>query len=327
MRATPVVTVLLFLLGAPVLSAEGVKIVCAARAGGAIRIDGVLDEPAWQRAESIEDFLEIGDPVPHPTRMRLLYDDNTLYLGVECTRSDVDRLKKGMADFLAKQKGKTGYRIGDFVNQYSLEVFLDPGASGVNSYQFLVNIAGQSTGQFNGDFDPFPVRPAHKSSLTDTGWTTELAFPMASMLGAKLVEGEAWGFNLVRNDKRDSACVIWRPVGPIFYTPSQYGRMVVGDYATWWRRQVEEQASGELTGIGHRMGSYQKRNRHVKPLYEVAQRKIEALRSIKNKSGLKTREGFLMVYRQFPAVASAVHRLRALCATLDGQRGPSQGGK
>jgi len=320
LKATLVVTALLPLLGAPVLRAEGVKIICAARTEKAVQIDGVLDEPAWQRADAIEDFLEIGDPVPHPTRMRLLYDSKTLYLGVECMRPDVAPFKKEIADFQASYKGRE-----NSVLQYGLEVFLDPGASGVNSYQFVVNVAGETIARFKTDWDPFPVKPTYRSRLTDKGWSIEIAFPLASMRGAKLVEGEQWGFNLVRNDR--AACVIWKPVGTVFYTPSQYGRMMVGDYATWWRRKVEEEAVSQVADVGRRMDRYQASNRWVKPLYDAALSDIQSLHAIKDKNGLKTRQGFVTVYRKSPAVAAAVHRLRALCATLDGEPGADKGSK
>ena len=57
------------------------------RSTSGFRIDGVLDEPAWQRAATIELPFEIwpGENVPAPARTvcRLAFDNDALYLGCE----------------------------------------------------------------------------------------------------------------------------------------------------------------------------------------------------------------------------------------------------
>src|SRR5947208_16808908 len=60
----------------------------ARRATGTIRIDARLDEGDWQRAEPIGPFrqrepLENGEP-SEQTVVRVLYDDNALYIAVVC---------------------------------------------------------------------------------------------------------------------------------------------------------------------------------------------------------------------------------------------------
>jgi len=52
------------------------------RAASPIQIDGKADEPAWEAAGKIE------VPAPSPTTVRLLWDDNFLYLAFECEDSD-----------------------------------------------------------------------------------------------------------------------------------------------------------------------------------------------------------------------------------------------
>src|SRR5574340_738415 len=53
---------------------------------GSITIDGQLDEPAWQHAGVIEDLTQQsphpGQPTPFHTKLLLLHDGHTLYLGV-----------------------------------------------------------------------------------------------------------------------------------------------------------------------------------------------------------------------------------------------------
>lgn len=51
-----------------------------------IIIDGNLNEPIWQNVESISDFsqreLNEGNKVTERTEVKLLYDDENLYVGV-----------------------------------------------------------------------------------------------------------------------------------------------------------------------------------------------------------------------------------------------------
>jgi len=62
----------------------------AKRCAGKILIDGVLDEPAWGTANVIA-LREgaLGGPVRYGTRVRMLWDDEAIYLGFECDDPDV----------------------------------------------------------------------------------------------------------------------------------------------------------------------------------------------------------------------------------------------
>ncbi len=62
----------------------------ARRVKGAITIDGVLDEPAWKNAPVIR-LREgaLGGPVKYATRVRMLWDDEAIYLAFECDDPDV----------------------------------------------------------------------------------------------------------------------------------------------------------------------------------------------------------------------------------------------
>ena len=70
--------------------------VTAVRAEQPIKLDGVLDEPAWQNARPITDFVQIqpdeGAPPSLPTEIRLLFDQKYLYFGFTCYDDQIDRL-------------------------------------------------------------------------------------------------------------------------------------------------------------------------------------------------------------------------------------------
>ena len=87
-----VVTLLVLSGGLAAPSEEAASAVCAEtdignysarRTVGAIKIDGLLDEASWQRAEKSRRFVDMvsGDPAWYDTRMATLWDDENLYVG------------------------------------------------------------------------------------------------------------------------------------------------------------------------------------------------------------------------------------------------------
>src|SRR4051812_40002376 len=68
----------------------------ASRATGAINIDGKLDEPAWQTAVPSSSFTQsypkVGAQPTDSTQVRVLYDDNALYIGVRMFDSRPDSI-------------------------------------------------------------------------------------------------------------------------------------------------------------------------------------------------------------------------------------------
>ena len=65
----------------------------AARRSGEIRIDGHADEPAWKTAQVGENFIQAepddGRPATAATRFRILWDDDSLYVAIECDEHEV----------------------------------------------------------------------------------------------------------------------------------------------------------------------------------------------------------------------------------------------
>jgi Carbohydrate family 9 binding domain-like len=61
----------------------------AARVGHAPRLDGTLDDPLWQTAEPISDFLQkepsAGQAATEQTEVRILYTQHEVYFGVRCS--------------------------------------------------------------------------------------------------------------------------------------------------------------------------------------------------------------------------------------------------
>ena len=72
--------------GTAAASAPAVKVMRATRTSASINIDGKLNEAAWASATPATDFTqsypEVGAKPTDPTEVRILYDDDALYVGV-----------------------------------------------------------------------------------------------------------------------------------------------------------------------------------------------------------------------------------------------------
>src|ERR1700716_543427 len=89
-------------VGASAASAAGtVRTMRAARTSSSINIDGKLNEPAWAAAPPATDFTQsypqVGAKATDPTEVRVLYDDDALYVGVRMFDSHPDLIAAQLA--------------------------------------------------------------------------------------------------------------------------------------------------------------------------------------------------------------------------------------
>ena len=79
---------------------EEMKVICASRTETPPVLDGILDDPCWQKAEVRSDFTSpgAGQSLIRRTTMRALYDQNNIYFGFEVFWDDAELLKKGVSD-------------------------------------------------------------------------------------------------------------------------------------------------------------------------------------------------------------------------------------
>lgn len=97
---------------------------------GAITLDGVLAEPAWQSADAVSDFTAPQGAKPFETVVKALHDDQRLYLGIRCQVDDRASI------VVVQPEGGAVYRDD------SMEIFLDPAHDARNAWQIAVNAAG-----------------------------------------------------------------------------------------------------------------------------------------------------------------------------------------
>jgi hypothetical protein len=134
------------------LSAQPKQYECH-RADSALKIDGRLDDAAWSKAPWTDAFQDIrGEDWQDPrfrTRMKMLWDDEFLYIGVELEESDI------WATLTAHDA--VIFHDNDF------EVFLNPTGDGLNYFEFEINA-------LNTGWDLFLAKPYNKGGKADNSW-------------------------------------------------------------------------------------------------------------------------------------------------------------
>jgi Carbohydrate family 9 binding domain-like len=177
-------------------------------ASGPIKIDGVLDEAAWEKAAVLKDFAVYWEhrSAKTATKARLLWDDSYLYFAAEMEDSDL------YAD-VTQRNGMT------WTNDV-FELFFKPSAQKLAYYEFQVNAANTQLELFlpsrgSGGYQRFApltkfgMESAVKRNGTlnnpedkDTGWTVEGRISLTAFLasGDQPRPGAKWRFALCRYD-------------------------------------------------------------------------------------------------------------------------------
>ncbi len=213
-------TVLFLLLGLTTAQAQPVVAtdearpsVTAARFESAPVIDGKLDDPQWRDAAVLGELKQIrpgnGQPVSEPTEILIAFDKDALYIGARMA----DR--RGPAAISATTM-RQGSRLPD---DDRLAIILDPAGTGRGAYRFEVNLnsvrndALYQNGQFANEWTAIWEA---KATLTDEGWSAEMAIPFKTLPNDPNVE--AWGLNVSRAIRGKGEEALWvsrnRSFGP-----------------------------------------------------------------------------------------------------------------
>lgn len=217
-------------------------------------IDGKLDDGCWAMAAAMGEFRAlsyyklpvgpIGQHAPVQTRGYLLYDDETLFVGVHCDEPEMESLRMDVGP---------ERHDGPILSQDdTIELYLFPDESTVLAqheaepmrfFHFAVNPAGArydgiGIPGYHGRFDPQWTAAASRG---DDSWQVELAIPFAQ-LGTAVADGTKWKATIVRNrigkgEGNDYSS--WAPVTKFrfshpryfqdFHDPSSLGQILFRD--------------------------------------------------------------------------------------------------
>ena len=190
-------------------------------------IDGRLDDTCWQRAGIAENFsntANISEPRPsQQTKVYLLHDEDSLYVGYRCFESDLDSLRQEKTD-----RDATGLWGDDCV-----ELFLVPPDSsfpgiaivGTKYYYLLANslgTQGDNVGLFK--VDQWDGKWQARTSREEDAWTVEMKIPFREV-DSRPREGAPWRVNFTRSQKRLGENSSWSPLDLKFHDPPRFGNM------------------------------------------------------------------------------------------------------
>ena len=183
-------------------------VVRAVRTESAPKIDGRLDDAAWKSAGLIP-RLRQKLPVAYAeasaqTEIRILYDDDFLYIGVRAFDAAPDKV-------IARKMVRDGNMSGDDRITISLDTFLD----GRNGYHFEVNPLGNKrdglieNGTASFQWDGIWYADAR---IDAKGYTVEIAIPFQTLSIA--ADKTSWGLQVVRYTKRNGEEDRWASPTP-----------------------------------------------------------------------------------------------------------------
>ena len=208
-------------------SAAAANVATAARATEAPTLDGdVLGDPAWANAAPISGFTQEqpneGQPVSERTEVRVLFTNDTLYIGAVMYDSDPSGIIVSDAR-----------RDAPLDDTDSFQMIVDTYRDRQNGFVFGTNPAGieydgqvtnegqgggglgfgsmQSGGSGSGFNINWDAAWTVRAKTGEHGWSAEFAIPFRT-LRYPSSESQTWGINFQRNIRRKNERAYWAPI-------------------------------------------------------------------------------------------------------------------
>ena len=175
------------------------------KASSKIKIDGLLDEAAWESAGQTSDFWkkwpnDVGRPV-RQTYVKMSYDDQFLYIGIKAIDTNyyvVQSLKRDQGFFMSD----------------AVTIAIDPVNQRTNGFLFSItpyNVQSEdlvASGQNNGELSfSWDNKWISATTRHPNYWIAEIAIPFKTL---RFKEGKTkWGINFLRTDVKNNEFSSW----------------------------------------------------------------------------------------------------------------------
>lgn len=162
-----------------------------------IKIDGILDETAWEKAKKIRNFKQIkphkGKPVSYATSIRALYSAKMIYFAFVCDDPNTNKIVASKS------------RDGAIGTEDSVVILLDTFNDNQNAYLFAVNSRGGKLDlkilQNGKSWDmKWDKDWQFACKVNQTNWVAEIGIPFKQIAFDK--NGTSMGFTAIRNIPR-----------------------------------------------------------------------------------------------------------------------------
>jgi len=167
-----------------------------------IKIDGIMDEVAWEKAVKMEIPYEYWPlenvPAPVKTECMITFSESRLYFGFRCFDPDPKKIRAHLMDRDA---------IETFVMDDHVTILLDTFNDERRAFQFRINPLGvQADASFSEleGFEDFSWDAIWKSAgkITDFGFVVEVAIPFNQLRFPRTQGKQTWGISLDRTYPR-----------------------------------------------------------------------------------------------------------------------------
>lgn len=217
---------------AEIVRAQDPRSLTAKRTDAPIRIDGSLNEKEWLGAALADDFVTysptIGEQPVNRTEVKLLYDDNALYIAARLYVREGSKIPGGLCG-----------RDEISMNADYFHLTLTPFNDGQNLYEFIVSSANVQVDQ---KLITHQIENLHSGSdshgggavnseseykeqadiewdavwdsevqITENAWMLEMRIPYAAFRFLK-EKNMTWGINFWRVDRNNKETSTWNPV-------------------------------------------------------------------------------------------------------------------
>ncbi|MEX2465582.1 MAG: DUF5916 domain-containing protein [Gemmatimonadota bacterium] len=159
-----------------------------------MRIDGVLDEPAWENARLFTRFVQEqpveGEPAEHETEVRVLFGDGAIWVAARMWDSEPEGIVAQLD------------RRDDRGQSDTFSMHLDPNLDGLTGYMFGVSAANvqrdmymYNDDQLDGAWDAVWSSGVR---IDEQGWTLEMRIPLSQIRYEASDDPQTWGINFFR---------------------------------------------------------------------------------------------------------------------------------
>jgi hypothetical protein len=169
----------------------------ATRAPLPVQVDGRLDDEAWRGVEPFTAFTQRdpdeGAPATERTELRLLYDDDALYVGVRLHDAEPGKIVRRLS------------RRDENAEADRFSIYLDPRRDRLTGVRFEVSAAGVQNDEiiFNDSWmdDSWDAVWTSAVHHDDQGWSLEMRIPFSEL---RFLPGDrqTWGVNASRYIQR-----------------------------------------------------------------------------------------------------------------------------
>ncbi len=171
--------------------------------GSKVKVDGVLDDAAWQNAVKVDLAYEVypGENIPAPvkTECLLTYSKTALYIAFRCFDPEPKKIRAHLMD---RDAGFT------LIQDDHVMVLLDTFNDERRCFEFRINSLGvQADGIYSEveDYEDFSWDAIWKSAgkITDWGYAVEISIPFNQLRFPRSKKEQTWGISFERSRPRN----------------------------------------------------------------------------------------------------------------------------